>query len=154
MLFRSVTFLVVTVLVTLALIALLIVGFMAPVLERLAPPPTQPGAVTLLLVLACVVFLVVGVGLPFAMRIGAWAGDAFGGGSPGSAKPGDGALAARMRAQHRRLTLIAGGLFCPACLALLLFNVPRDGVIVAVQVLAFAAMGCTIFLMLRNKRAY
>jgi Mn2+/Fe2+ NRAMP family transporter len=88
------------------------------------------------------------------MRAGAWAGDSFGGGKGTPPKPGDGALAAKMRTQRRRLTLIACGVFFPACLVLLLFNGPRDGVVLAAQVAAFAAMAFSLFVIVRARRRY
>ena len=106
------------------LAALCIAGLFLPVLTALYPDPAQTPALAFVCLLAAVCALTLGFGIPLSMRVGA---------ALVPAEPEDTALAAKMRRQIWRMTLIMCGVLVPGTLLFIAFNIQAGPLITALK---------------------
>jgi hypothetical protein len=128
----------VTVVVFIALAALAVVFILLPILTLIAPNPADLKPLPFVLTMAMVIVIAFGLGFPLSLAMGARLGDAWGGGTPAAAEPGDVELHAKIRRQLLRFTLVAGAVFIPGCLLWILFDI-NAGPLIDVLKVACAA---------------
>lgn len=131
-------FFAVTTVVFIALAALAVVLVLLPILTLIAPNPADLKPLPFVLAMALVILIAFGLGLPLSLAMGARLADAWGGGKPVAAEPGDGDLHAKIRRQLLRFALVAGAVFIPGCLLFILFDI-NAGPLVDVLKLVCAA---------------
>lgn len=131
-------FFAVTVVVFLAMAALAVVLILLPILTLIAPNPADLTPLPFVLTMALVILVSFGLGFPLSLAVGARLGDAWGGGKPAAAEPGDGDLYAKIRRQFLRFALIAGAVFIPGCLLWIIFDI-KAGPLIGVLKVACAA---------------
>ena len=137
--------------VFIAIAAAAVAGGFIPLATVLFPVPADTPAAAFLGLLAVFAALTLGLGMPVSMRIAArfsanraaleQAGDA----------PEDAALAAKVRWQMRRMTLVMCGLLVPGAMALIMFSIRLGPAVTAVKWMMILLMAASAWQLRRMK---
>ena len=145
-------FFAVTVVAYIVLAALGIVLFMMPVLDWLYPDPSKLQPLVMVLILAVIAFFTLGFGLPLSMKLGAWLGDHFGGGTAATPAPGDAKLVEKVRFQLWRMIVIMVGTFIPGCMLFILYDIQAGPLVLALKLVCGLLTLASLASVVRTRR--
>ncbi len=135
-----VKFVLIAAMVFIVLAACVVVGLFVPTLLALYPNPADLQPLPFVLLLAATALLAIGVGLPVALRIGAWMSANEAMKARLHEEAGDAALAAKAAHQITRMTVIMCGLLVPGTLLWIAFNIQGGPIVSALKWLAIGLM--------------